>query len=114
MHDIRAIRADATAFDAALARRGMSPVSPEILALDTRRRELETQIQRERAQANTVSKMIGAALREGRKDEADRLRSELGRNWDETLKAELVDLDLKLKSLLESLPNVLDADVPDG
>ena len=34
MHDIRAVRADPVAFDAALARRGMEPVSPTLLKLD--------------------------------------------------------------------------------
>jgi tRNA(Arg) A34 adenosine deaminase TadA len=38
MHDIRAIRDNAAAFDAALARRGLAPVSGEILALDEARR----------------------------------------------------------------------------
>ena len=34
MHDIRAIRSDPAGFDAALARRGLASVSPEILAQD--------------------------------------------------------------------------------
>ncbi|MFZ9198509.1 MAG: serine--tRNA ligase, partial [Paracoccaceae bacterium] len=38
MHDIRAIRENPAAFDAALARRGLAPMSPAILALDNDRR----------------------------------------------------------------------------
>jgi hypothetical protein len=38
MHDIRAIRENPAAFDAALARRGLPAASPEILALDADRR----------------------------------------------------------------------------
>ena len=38
MHDIRAIRENPAAFDAALARRGLAPMSSEILALDEARR----------------------------------------------------------------------------
>ena len=38
MHDIRLIREDPAGFDAALARRGLSPVSQELLALDESRR----------------------------------------------------------------------------
>ena len=37
MHDIRAIRENPDAFDAALARRGAAPVSAAILALDETR-----------------------------------------------------------------------------
>ena len=38
MHDIKAIRENPTAFDAALARRGDAPVSASLLALDEARR----------------------------------------------------------------------------
>jgi len=38
MHDIRAIRENPAAFDAALSRRGLSPLSPSLLALDEARR----------------------------------------------------------------------------
>ena len=40
MHDIRAIRAEPEAFDAAMARRSLPPQSPEILRLDAERRAL--------------------------------------------------------------------------
>ena len=39
MHDIRMIRDNPAAFDAALSRRGDAPLSSEILAIDTARRE---------------------------------------------------------------------------
>jgi len=38
MHDIRQIRENPQGFDAALARRGLGAMSPEILALDDSRR----------------------------------------------------------------------------
>ena len=38
MHDIRTIRENPSAFDAALARRGDAPVSSDLLALDEARR----------------------------------------------------------------------------
>ena len=38
MHDIRVIRDNPSAFDASMARRGLSPVSPELLKLDEARR----------------------------------------------------------------------------
>ena len=40
MHDIRAIRAEPDAFDAAMARRSLPPQSPQILRLDAERRAL--------------------------------------------------------------------------
>ena len=38
MHDIRLIREDPAAFDALLGRRGLSPMSAEILGIDAGRR----------------------------------------------------------------------------
>ena len=38
MHDIRAIRENPAAFDAALARRGDAPISDRVLSLDETRR----------------------------------------------------------------------------
>jgi len=38
MHDIRAIRENPEIFDAALARRGLAPMSSDILSLDEERR----------------------------------------------------------------------------
>ena len=49
MHDIRAIRADPAAFDAAMVRRGLPPASPEIIALDTERRAVLTALQEKQA-----------------------------------------------------------------
>ncbi|MFN5901764.1 MAG: serine--tRNA ligase, partial [Novosphingobium sp.] len=72
MHDIRLIRDDPAAFDAALARRGVEPVSGAILALDTARRAVATAMQDAQNRRNEASKAIGAAMGRGDKDEAER------------------------------------------
>ena len=59
MHDIRLIREDPQAFDAALARRGVEPVTSAILALDARRRENLTNQQKFEAERNHLSKEYG-------------------------------------------------------
>ena len=56
MHDIRAIRENPAAFDAALAKRGLSPLSPEILALDEARRAKITASETAQAEANAAAK----------------------------------------------------------
>ena len=63
MHDIKLIREDAEGFDAALARRGMAPLSREILALDEQRRTALARQQELQAERNAVSKKIGEAKR---------------------------------------------------
>src|SRR3546814_8500354 len=45
MHDIRLIREDPAAFDAALAKRGLEPLSAQLLALDEQKRAVSTQVQ---------------------------------------------------------------------
>src|SRR5882757_7825545 len=65
MHDIRAIRANAAAFDAALARRGLPSASAEILARDTERRAAQTALQEKQARRNALSREIGQGKRTG-------------------------------------------------
>ena len=45
MHDVKWLREDPAAFDAALARRGVAPCAQELLALDKEWRALETRVQ---------------------------------------------------------------------
>ena len=67
MHDIRAIRANAAAFDAALARRGLPSASAEILARDTQRRAAQTALQEKQARRNALSREIGQGKRDRRR-----------------------------------------------
>ena len=114
MHDIRAIRAEPDSFDAAMARRGLSPQSEAILALDASRRAALALLQDKQAQRNELSRDIGRGKREGMdtaelEQAAIALRTEM-----ELLQAQADDADRDIKSVLEALPNILDADVPDG
>jgi seryl-tRNA synthetase len=114
MHDIRAIRADPSGFDAAMARRGLPPVAAKILTKDTRRRAIVSEIQAVQAKANTASKLIGTHMRAGRTEEAEELRAQISQAYDDTLKREAEQLEVGIREILEALPNVLDPSVPDG
>lgn len=114
MHDIRAIRTDAAAFDAALIRRGMQPVSSDILARDAERRSAQTALQEKQARRNALAREIGQGKRTGAdtgalEAEATSLRGEM-----EGLEKRAADLDAAIKGILEALPNILDPEVPDG
>ena len=114
MHDIKMIREDAAGFDAALGRRGILPLSKEILALDEQRRAALARQQELQAERNAVSKKIGEAKR-NKQDSAEleaegvRLRGEI-----EALDAEGPRLDALLRDMLSKIPNLLDASVPEG
>ncbi|MDP3676579.1 MAG: serine--tRNA ligase, partial [Novosphingobium sp.] len=116
MHDIRLIRDDPQAFDAAMARRGLGPQSNAILALDTAKRAVATRLQEGLARRNEASKAIGAAMGQGRKDEAEALKAEVA-TLKETLPAleqEERELTKVMRDALAALPNLPDAETPDG
>lgn len=116
MHDIRFIRENPAAFDAALARRGLDPLAPALLALDEQRRALATRLQDLQNRRNEASKLIGQAM--AQKDSATA----------EALKAEVADLKTTMPALeederaatkaledaLAAIPNLPADDVPVG
>ncbi len=116
MHDIRQIRENPDAFDAALARRGLAPMAAEILKIDTARRELIQAAEAAQAARNRASKEVGAAKARGDEDEFQRLREVLGTRKDEiaALEAKAKAEDARLNDLLMGLPNLPQADIPDG
>ncbi|MBD2842742.1 serine--tRNA ligase [Erythrobacter rubeus] len=116
MHDIRLIRDDPEAFDAALARRGIDPVAKGILALDEERRAVATELQEVQARRNEASKAIGQAMGQGDTEKAEALKAEVAQIKQDMpeLEAREKELGNKLQYALLSLPNVLDPSVPDG
>jgi len=114
MHDIRTVRADPAVFDAAMARRGLTAVSDRLLAWDTERRAALTVLQDKQARRNAIAREVGQGRRAGTdtaalEAEATSLRGEM-----EALEARAGVLDGEIRGVLETLPNVLDPDVPDG
>ncbi|WP_159997694.1 serine--tRNA ligase [Roseomonas sp. 18066] len=114
MHDIRIVRADPAAFDAALARRGLAPVADALLAQDTARRAAQTAAQELQARRNQLSKEIGQAKRTGADSAALEAEAVAARGRMEALEAEAKSTEEAQNKVLEALPNLLDAGVPDG
>ena len=116
MHDIRKIRENPEAFDAALARRGEASCSGDILAIDQRRREAIHAAEAAQAARNKASKEVGAAKARGDDAEFERLRALVAAK--KTEEAELQDKarieQEQLDLVLMGLPNLPDDDVPDG
>ncbi len=116
MHDIRAIRENPDALDAALARRGDAPVSSEVLALDTARRAKIAAAEAAQAEQNKASKSVGAAKASGDEAEFERLRALVSEKKAEVaeMQAEAKALDAQLTDMLARLPNSPAEDVPQG
>jgi seryl-tRNA synthetase len=116
MHDIRLIRDDPKAFDCALARRGVAPVSAELVALDAQKRAVATRLQEAQNRRNDASKAIGAAKAQKREDEAAALMAEVAelKLILPALEQEDRELTAKLQDELARLPNLPLAEVPEG
>ena len=114
MHDIRFIRENPDAFDAALKRRKLTPMAGKILKIDSDRRALQAQIQEMQSRRNQASKEIGALRSKG--DDADALIAEVNniKTKMPALETEEASLAESLESWLLELPNVLNDSVPDG
>ncbi len=116
MHDIRLIRETPAAFDAALSRRGLAPMSPGLLAIDEARRAMIHAAETAQAAQNAASKEAGAAKGRGDETEFNRLRALVSEK-----KAEIARLtedanaeDARLRDALLRIPNLPLAEVPDG
>lgn len=114
MHDIRIVRADPAAFDAAMARRGLPPVSAEILAQDAARRGALQVLQEKQARRNALAKEIGQAKRSGANSVALEAEGAALRDDMAALEAAAAEAERAQTAILESLPNILDPEVPDG
>jgi seryl-tRNA synthetase len=116
MHDIRAIRDNPAQFDAALARRGLSGLSQEILALDEARRNAIRQAEEAKAEINGLSKDAGAAKAKGDEAAFQALRGRVAdrKAAADDFAAQAAALDIQLRDTLLTIPNLPHPDVPDG
>jgi seryl-tRNA synthetase len=116
MHDIRWIRDNPDAFDAALKRRGLEALSSSLIALDEKRRAAIQASEQAQARRNAASKEIGEAKKAKDNARADALMAEVGE-----LKTKLPELEAtvkqvedELKAQLAQIPNLPLDEVPDG
>jgi len=116
MHDIKAIRDNPEAFDAGLTRRGLSPLSASLLAIDEKRRAAILASEQAQARRNAASKEIGEAKKAKDEARAAKLMAEVGE-----LKSRMPELELAAKAAdeelakeLAAIPNLPLPEVPDG
>jgi len=114
MHDIKAVRANPEAFDAALARRSLPPAAAEALRLDDLRVEAVRLVQSAQTTRNELSRQIGAAMKAGDTALAERLKAEVKAAMDAAAAATPEAHEAARDELLAALPNLLAADVPEG
>ncbi|MEH6950694.1 serine--tRNA ligase [Nitrobacter sp. NHB1] len=116
MHDIKAIRDNPQAFDTALKRRGLSPLSSSLLAIDEKRRAAILASEQAQARRNAASKEIGEAKKAKDEARAAKLMAEVAE-----LKSTMPAMDTAakaadegLKKALSEVPNLPLDEVTDG
>lgn len=114
MHDIKWIRTNAEAFDQALKNRNLRPVSAEIISVDTKKRDVMSELQQMQARRNELASLIGRGKQN--KENVDDLESEASKlkATIQSLGDEESRLTEELNNRLSTIPNVPLADVPVG
>ena len=88
----------------------------KVLALDSENRTIKTEVEALRAERNKSSKLIGGLMAQGKKDEAEAMKtktSELGGKIDE-LSARENEVEEEIKTIMMRIPNIIDKSVPIG
>ncbi len=92
------------------------PLVDEALALDEKRRSLQTEGDTLRAARNALSKQIGQLMREKKTEEAEAVKAQV--NADAARLAEIekesAEVNEQLKSVMMRIPNIISKDTPIG
>ncbi len=114
MHDIKWIRENPEEFDKGLKRRGLSPLSSEILKIDADHKIVQQNLQVLQSRRNEIAAAIGQAKRSG--DNVESLTQEGSeiRERMPVLEEKEKELKGKLHHFLITLPNRLLPSVPHG
>jgi seryl-tRNA synthetase len=116
MHDIRFIRENPAAFDAALSRLGLAGISAELLAIDESRRLAIHAAETAKAEANLFAKQAGEAKARGDNECFDRLRATVAARKEAIANQEAFakDEENRLRDVLLTIPNLPLDEVPEG
>ncbi|HRO00122.1 serine--tRNA ligase [Nitrobacter sp.] len=116
MHDIKVIRDNPQAFDAALKRRGLEPLSSSLLAIDEKRRAAILESEQAQARRNAASKEIGEAKKARDDARAAKLMAEVAelKTTMPQMEAAAKAADDELRKELAQIPNLPLDEVPEG
>jgi seryl-tRNA synthetase len=119
MLELNSIRTDREKVVEGLKKRGIEHANElldDVIRLDDDRKNTQTKADQLLAESNQLSRQIGQMMKEGRKNEANEIKTRtaelktISKNLIETLK----NIELDLKEHLLQIPNVPQEDVPGG
>ncbi len=92
------------------------PLVDEVIELDQKNRDIKHEVEALRANRNKISKQIGALMGQGKKEEANELKSQVTENaarMEELDKSEK-DVEARIREIMMTIPNIIDPSVPIG
>jgi len=117
MHDLNYVRDNLDKVRAALQTRGVEPSALDDFAqADAERRRLIGESDQLNARRNSASREIGALMKEGKRDEAEAQRKEVGELKERISELEQLreQAETRMRDLLSTLPNIPHESVPVG
>lgn len=88
----------------------------EVIDLDAKSRTAKTQADTLRAERNKISKLIGAMMAQGKKEEAEELKKQVTASSENlaVLEEQEKELDERIRNIMMIIPNIIDPSVPIG
>ncbi len=88
----------------------------EVISLDAERKTTQQELDNNLAEANTISKQIGALMKEGKREEADQVKTRTGelKQLNKELSEKLNSIQEELIQKLYNIPNIPHPSVPSG
>ena len=92
------------------------PLVDEVIELDTKRRALIQEGDGLRASRNTLSKQVGALMKAGDKEGAEKVKAQVKADADRlaAIETESAEVEASLKKAMMAIPNIIADDVPLG
>ncbi|MCI8575754.1 MAG: serine--tRNA ligase [Bacilli bacterium] len=92
------------------------PFVDEVITNDQKRRETQVKIDESRKKRNDLSSQIGVLMRDGKKEEAEKVKSQVNEINEELIHLEELEEELasQIKEKMMIIPNIMDDSVPIG
>ncbi|MBQ6323984.1 MAG: serine--tRNA ligase [Bacilli bacterium] len=92
------------------------PLVDEVYELDKRVREVQVKMDGMKADKNRLSSEIGKLMKDGKKEEAEKVKAEIAKDGEEikALETEMEELQGKIRDIMLVIPQIMDESVPIG
>ena len=96
--------------------KGAKEAVEKVLETDKRRREAQQKLDKNKQEANSMSKQIGMLMKDGKTQEAEEVKAKVAvyKENDKQLQTLMAEAEQELTALLCNIPNIPADDVPEG